>query len=174
MFHLVATFVAFLVWIENTPLAIWVGESQWGFPVSLTLHAVGMGFLAGLQFALGLRLLGAARTVPAMLLLRFYPLLWACAGLSLVSGVMLLSAYPAKALTNPVFFLKLLLIATGLWLAAKPVRSQLLSMTADTTPTSRQRMLGMTLMALWMLTITAGRLLAYTHSVMRANELAGG
>lgn len=169
-----ATFVAFLVWIENTPLAVWVGESTWGFPISLALHAIGMGFLAGLQFALALRLLGAARGVPPSLLLRFYPLLWLAAGLCLISGIMLLSAYPAKALTNVVFFTKLALITVGLWLTTKPVRLQLAAMTLDTSPTTTQRRLGIALLAIWALTITAGRLLAYTHIVMRANELTGG
>lgn len=167
-------FVTFLVWIENTPLAVWVGESQWGFPLSLTLHAIGMGFLAGLQFALGLRLAGAARTVPAALLLRFYPFIWASAALSLVSGLMLLYAYPAKALTNPTFFLKLLLIITGLWLTMKPVRAQLRVMIPDATSTASQRLLGIVILLVWMSTITAGRLLAYTHGVMRASELVGG
>lgn len=169
-----ATFVAFLVWVENSSLAVWVGESRWGFPISLTLHAVGMGFLAGLQFALGLRLLGVARNVPASLLVRFYPFLWSCAVLSLVSGVMLLSAYPAKALTNPVFFTKLLLIVIGLWITAKPARAQLNTMAPNVASTSLQRSLGAALLLIWALTITGGRLLAYTHHVMRANELAGG
>jgi len=170
---LFTTFVAFLVWVENSPLAIWVGESRWGFPLSLTLHAMGMGFLAGLQFALGLRLVGAARGVPAPLLLRFYPLLWASAALCLVSGLMLLSAYPAKALTNPVFFLKLLLITIGLWLTVKPVKAQLGIIVNEAAPTPTQRRLGVALLVIWALTITAGRLLAYTNTVLRANELAG-
>lgn len=169
-----ATFVAFLVWIENTPLAVWVGESRWGFPLSLTLHAIGMGFLAGLQFALALRLLGVARSVSPVLLLRFFPLLWFCAALSLVSGIMLLSAYPAKALTNVVFFTKMALIVVGLWLTTRPVRAQLAALPANVAPDALQRRLGIALLAIWALTITAGRLLAYTNIVLRANELTGG
>jgi hypothetical protein len=162
--------IAVFRWIEDSALGVWVAESTWGFPISLTLHALGMGLLAGGNLAIALRLLGAAPAIPLVGLLRLYPLLWGSAVLSLMSGVMLLSAYPAKALTNSVFYFKLSLIATGLWLLAKPVR-QLLQQGVDT---AVQRRYGAAMLLIWLATITAGRFLAYTHSVLRADELIGG
>lgn len=157
-------------WIEDSALGVWVAESTWGFPISLVLHAFGMGLLAGGNLAVALRLLGVAPAIPLIGLLRLYPLLWGSAGLSLLSGVMLLSAYPAKALTNGVFYFKLCLIALGLWLLAKPVQ-QLLQQGVDTTV---QRRYGAAMALIWLATITAGRFLAYTHSVMRVSDLTGG
>ena len=163
-------FIALLSGIAESALAVWVGESTWGFPISLVLHAFGMGLLAGGNLAMALRLLGAAPAIPLIGLLRLYPVLWGSAGLSLVSGVMLLSAYPAKALTNGVFYFKLSLIAIGLWLLAKPVR-QLLQQGVDT---AAQRRYGAAILVIWLATITAGRFLAYTHNVMRVSDLTGG
>lgn len=169
-----ASFISFLAWIEASALGVWVGESQWGFPLSLTLHAFGMGMLAGGNVVLALRLLGFARSIPPSSLLRLYTLLWCSAVLSLISGVMLLSAYPAKALTNPVFYTKLCFVGVGLYLLARPVRQQLQMMGTDAVPTSRQRALGILIALLWLATITAGRFLAYTHSVLRVDDLTGG
>lgn len=167
-----ATFIDLLTWIENSALAVWVGESNWGFPISLTLHALGMGFLAGGNLAIALRLQGAAPAIALPTLLRLYPFLWGSAGLSLVSGVMLLSAYPAKALTNGVFFFKLALIALGLWLLAGPVRQVLQH--PDEGRLQAQRRFGLLVALIWVSTITAGRFLAYTHHVLRVSDLTGG
>lgn len=61
-------------------------SSLFAFPGILAVHTVGLGFLAGLNGAVDLRLLGVA----------------------------LLLAYPTRALTNPVFYLKLGLVAAAL------------------------------------------------------------
>ena len=51
--------VPFAKWIETTALSAWVKESPslLAFPFILTVHAWGMGLLAGLNGALGLRIL---------------------------------------------------------------------------------------------------------------------
>ena len=42
----------------------------------------------------------------------FFSVMWLGFGINAISGVFLLIAYPTKAFTNPVFYLKLLLIAS--------------------------------------------------------------
>jgi hypothetical protein len=162
-----ALFLTFLNWVESSALAIWVGQSLWGFPISLTLHALGMGFLAGGNLAMALRLWGFAPSIPLPALLRVYPFLWGCAGLSLISGVMLLSAYPAKALTNGVFYFKILLVTSGLWVMALPLRRLLQQEPA----VASSRALALLIALLWLGTIAAGRFLAYTHNVLSVSEL---
>ena len=49
----------------------------------------------------------------------FLPVMWFGFWLNFVSGVALLIGYPTKALTNPVFYLKLALIALGVWLVGR-------------------------------------------------------
>ena len=69
---------------------------------------------AGVNAAIALRLLGAAPGIPPQELRRFGGVAWTGFALNAVSGLMLLIAYPTKALTNPVFYLKMSLIAIGL------------------------------------------------------------
>ena len=46
----------------------------------------------------------------------FARVMWLGFWLNTASGLLLLIGYPTKALTNPVFYMKLLLIAVGMWL----------------------------------------------------------
>src|SRR4029453_999313 len=105
----------FLVWLESTALSEWVNgsPSMLAFPGILALHAIGMGLAAGLAGVVDLRILGVAPGVPLGEFRRFRPVLWGGFWLNAVSGVLLLVAYPTKALTNPAFYLKLVLIAVG-------------------------------------------------------------
>ena len=160
----------FLVWLESTALSEWVtgSPSMLAFPGILALHAIGMGLAAGLAGVLDLRILGVAPGVPLAEFRRFQPVLWAGFWLNAVSGVLLLVAYPTKALTNPVFYLKLLLIAVAMVLY---VRIDRLIRAGDPTDPSTARSLrrfAVTSLVCWGGAITAGRLLAYTYSRLRA------
>ena len=73
-----------------------------------------MGFAVGICLALDLRVLGVAPGVRIAEMRRFVPIVWIGFWVNAISGVLLLIGYPTKALTNPVFYLKLLLIAVGL------------------------------------------------------------
>ena len=106
----------FFIWLETSALSVWVRESPsvFAFPIILACHTVGMGFLAGMNAAIALRILGFAPGVPLAAARRVFPVLWAGFWLNAVSGVVLLIGYPTKALTNPVFYFKLLCVALGL------------------------------------------------------------
>src|ERR1700682_5665637 len=111
---------SFLAWIQSTDFSTWVRESpsEYAFPAILSCHTVGMGLVAGINAALALRILGVASAVPIREMKRFMPVMWFGFWLNAISGVALLIAYPTKAVTNPVFYLKLGLIALAMWLAA--------------------------------------------------------
>jgi Cu/Ag efflux pump CusA len=91
--------------------------------------------------------------------------------INLLSGLALLAAYPAKALTNWVFFLKLALVAAALWVLEQ-TKGELLVATgaATTTVSTRARQLAALSILFWCGAIFAGRLLAYTHSILLASE----
>ncbi len=64
-------------WFEHTDLSMWVrGDSMLAFPLILTVHTIGMGFLAGTSSAIALRILGVARQAPLPVMEKFYPVLW--------------------------------------------------------------------------------------------------
>ena len=160
----------FLVWLENTALSQWVvgSESMLAFPGILALHAIGMGLAAGLAAVLDLRILGVASGVPLVEFRRFQPVLWGGFWLNAVSGVLLLVGYPTKALTNPVFYLKLLLIAVAMVLFVRIDRLIRSSDPAAPATAQRLRRLAVTSLACWGGAITAGRFLAYTYTRLRA------
>ena len=164
-------FDPFFVWVESTALSIWLVESPsvFAFPTVLALHTIGLGLLTGLNTALDLRILGVAPQIPVVAFRRFVPIMWLGFWLNAVSGVLLLIAYPTKALTNPVFYLKLALLAAALCILAAVRRRVLVEATgtAASFPAGVRGLAAASLVC-WAGTITAGRLLAYTYNRLTA------
>ena len=153
-------FDPFFAWLESTALNKWLVESPslFAFPGILAAHTVGLALLAGLNGALDLRLLGIAPRIPPASFTRFLPVMWTGLWLNVVTGLLLLIAYPTKALTNPVFYLKLTLIAAALLI----LRATLRRIRESAQISGTTRVLAVLSLVVWAATITAGRLLAYT------------
>ena len=83
--------------------------------------------------------------------------------MNLLTGIALLVGYPTKALTNPVFYLKLGLIATGLVI----LRAIFRRMGSGQAAMGITKVLAAALLIAWIATITTGRLLAHTHTAVR-------
>jgi hypothetical protein len=164
----------FFLWIEQSGLSVWVRESPsiMAFPFILYLHTLGLALLAGLSVALDFWLLAGATRAPRIATRGYFQVMWLGFGINAVSGVVLLIAYPAKALTNWVFYTKMLLIVLALW-ALEATRREVFQ---DVRPgdtiavTQRARLLAVASLALWVGTIFAGRLLAYTHTILMASD----
>jgi len=160
----------FLAWVESTALSQWVvgSPSMFAFPGILTLHAIGMGFAVGTSVALDLRILGVAPGVPVAAMRRFMPILWAGFWLNAASGFLLLIGYPTKALTNPVFYLKLLLIGAAMALLVRIGRTVFGDAAASDisgqNASPRLRRLAIASLVCWASAVIAGRLLAYTYT----------
>jgi hypothetical protein len=156
-------------WIEHTDLSLWIaGDSMLAFPAILTAHVLGTGFLAGTSSAIALRVLGVARQVPLGRMELFYPIMWVALATNAVSGTLLLIGYPYKAFTNPLFYVKLLLIALAVYLVVKIRNEVLRNPQADKPPTATAWRHARILAGLsWMGLIAAGRFLAYTHTWLR-------
>ncbi len=159
-------------WIEQGAVSTFLRESAVAFPLIVVLHTIGMGVLAGGGAAIDLRLLGVARQVPIAPLRRFLPLLWSALALNIGSGLLLLAAYPTKALTNPVFYVKMTLLALAVWVQATIAARTLTPDAPDTVSPSARRLAALSIF-LWLAAITAGRLLAYTHTRMLVDLKAG-
>ena len=157
------------LWLESTAFSIWMRESPslFAFPGILAAHTIGLGLLAGLNGALDLRLLGAAKGIPPAAFTRFLPFMWLGLWMNVLSGIALLLAYPTKALTNPVFSVKLGLIAAGLVL----LRAILQRAGGAEAPNRTAKVLAAASLLVWAGAITAGRLLAYTCSRLMVDEI---
>ena len=149
-----------LAWLESTAASEWVrgSPSLFAFPGILSCHTVGMGLAAGINAAIAFRILGAAPDVPIGQMRKFLPAMWFGFWLNFASGLGLLIGYPTKALTNPDFYLKLTLIAVGVWLVGR-IRERL-----EQFPKS----LAVWSLVCWGGAITSGRLLAYTYRHLMA------
>jgi hypothetical protein len=166
--------MGFLAWIEQTPLSVWIREAPtlWAFPFILFLHTLGLGFLVGINVAFNLWVLGFAERYPIEPLRRFFPFMWAGLWINALSGFLLLVAYPAKALTDPVFYLKIGLIVIALtqllWMRDELfVRAD----PAVAAPISRRtRLVAALTLFLWAGAILTGRLLAYTYNIMLTGD----
>jgi len=153
-------------WIESSALS----ESLRGsacvcaFPTIVTLHNVGMAFLAGGGVVIDLRIIGFASQMPLKLMTRFVPVMWLAFGLNAATGILLLIAYPTKALTNPLFYIKLSLVALAVWLVYR-INTEILrpSEIDQKFLAAKAKGLAVISLAAWAALIAAGRYLAYTH-----------
>ncbi|MSO84019.1 MAG: hypothetical protein EXQ53_12120 [Acidobacteria bacterium] len=156
----------FLQTIEESGLSTWLRESEspFAFYFVLLVHTFGLALLVGANTVIDLRLLGVQPAIPLAPLKRLFGIMWLGLAINAVSGMLLLIAYPTKALTNPVFYTKLTLVGFAVW-----IMMTLKSRVFDDSHVSEAAIIGLgrTLakwsLVLWIGVITAGRLLAYTY-----------
>ena len=156
----------FLRSIEDSSFSTWLRESDspFGFYFVLLFHTFGLALLVGANSLVDLRLLGFFRQIPVAPLRGFFRIMWIGFGISATTGVLLLIAYPTKALTNPVFYAKLTMIGFAIWILTKLQRE----IFEGTTVTEADIVARGATLAKWSLglfvgVISAGRLLAYTY-----------
>jgi hypothetical protein len=157
-------------WLESTALSTWMRESTsiLAFPGFLVAHAIGMALAVGVNAGIALGLLGVAPGLPTRDMRAFAGVMWFGFALNLASGALLFLAYPTKALTNPVFYLKLFLIVVAMRLfVAIDRRARGVYPSGEDSKT--QRKLAVASLACWGGAVTAGRLLAYTFRRMNVD-----
>ena len=156
---------SFLAFVENTDLSMWIrGDLMLAFPTIITLHTIGMGFLAGTSTAIDLRILGFALAVPLNVMARLFPLMWLALAVNITTGILLVIGYPTKQLTNPIFYIKLTLLVLALYLLVR-IGTELFRMPAidPKALSAKTRVLASASIAAWVMLIIAGRLLEYTQ-----------
>jgi hypothetical protein len=156
---------AFLNTIESSGLSTWIRETEspFGFYFILLFHNLGLGAAVGTSVFVSLRLRGVAPDLPLAPLKKFFTILWTGAWISAVSGMFLLIAYPTKALTNPVFYVKLTLVGAGVWIMLRIEKLVFDDASAsEEVKLARGKSLTAWSFAVWIAAVSAGRLLAYT------------
>lgn len=151
--------------IEQTGASKWLRESDslFGFYFVLLFHTFGLSLLVGANCVVDLRLLGVASNLPLKSMKQLFTIMWVGFALNASTGLLLLYAYPTKALTNIVFYTKLTLIAIAIVTMVK-IKRRVFDDPAlsESEMMMRGRSLAILSLALWVGAITAGRLLAYT------------
>lgn len=149
-----------LIWIERSAFSIWTKESSWALFAFLAVHTISMGFALGTGMAINLRVLGVASRVPLLQLPKLAPAMNVALVFVLISGVLLVIAYPAKALTNPLFYVKLLVLVAA-WLLTR----RLTRFSAG----AGAKLIAILCLLFWAAGLTAGKYLEYTYRVLTAD-----
>jgi len=159
--------LAFLKWLEQTPVALLVRESLWGFQITVALHVLGMVLSVGIVVWLDLRLLGLSmRRIPASIVYRqLMP--WAIAGfiVMLVTGSLLLVAYASDAYENPYFRVKagaLVLAGLNAGVYHQTIERRIAEWDLRPRPPLAARLAGFFSIVLWATVVLMGRMTAYT------------
>jgi hypothetical protein len=101
--------------LEASALGALMRDSYWLYPTANVLHLAGLVLLVGAIGVLDLRLLGAGRAIPVAAASRLLtPIAVAGVVVMAVSGTALFSADARAVSTNPVFQIKMILLAAGL------------------------------------------------------------
>jgi hypothetical protein len=134
----------FTAWLQESALAVWTRESPsiWAYPTVLTLHTVGLGVLVGANAVIDFRLLGFAPRLPIGALAPLYRFMWAGLAINAITGVMLFASDATTKAAQPIFYVKLTLIALALVVTA------LIRRVADPGATSGRRLAALSLL-LW-------------------------
>jgi hypothetical protein len=156
----------FLRWIEETGVSIWAREDPYAYFVLLIFHAFGMAFLVGGGIAVSLRVLGVAAGTKLGQFAGFFPVMWFGAALATASGLGLLVAYPAKALTNWIFVLKFACLLGAALLVRRISREYFPFAARGEVRPASARFCAAAALLLWIGGVACGKLLLYTYSVL--------
>lgn len=151
--------------LQASGLSETLRASVWLYPLVNTGHVVGIALLFGAIVPLDLRLLGGFRAVPlAPLATTLVPVSIAGLLLALLTGTLLFATRPLDYVSEPLFGLKLALLAAAalnaLWLRLDPHWGHL-GAALGVAPRGRWRLHGALSVLLWLGVITAGRLIGY-------------
>ena len=171
-----AMMIDLLTFLEGNELSVFIREFPlvFGFPTILFLHTLGLAMVAGVSIAIDLWILRGATAGAQLQLAGLTKTMWLGFGINLVSGVALLLAYPAKALTNWVFYLKMALVLIAVYIAVRINRELLSRDSASGAAVAMAfdvRRWAVASLLIWAAAIITGRLLAYTYNVLFAYEL---
>jgi uncharacterized protein DUF6644 len=153
-------------WLANTSWSIALHESRYAFLVVLTIHVLTLSVFVGTSLMIDLRLLGVAmiRVPASQVIERLVP--WSAAGLILMmtSGALLFYAAPLVRYQNIFFRMKMATLVLALlnaWLFHRTVYRRIADWDRDAVPPRAARLAGGLSLILWVVIITAGRMMAY-------------
>jgi hypothetical protein len=155
----------FLLGLQETPLATWVRESDWGYPIVLTCHAIGMALVVGPVLAFDLRVLGYAKKIPLDWFAAPFAIAWCGFAINFVSGILLFITNASVFIGKWAFQVKLLLIvAAGIatWLLSARIAAEARLDAPGAISPPRHTRTALLSIAFWLGAIVAGRIIAYT------------
>jgi hypothetical protein len=151
-------------WLEGTPLALLVSESDLVYPLLLSVHIIGLATFAGLLTVIDLRLLGGLATMPFVGMRGPMRLAWFGLVINAISGVALFASQATVFVENTPFLVKLAMITLAAF-SAMIIHKRLNREAADWDTAGQAghstRAVATVSLAAIAAAIVAGRLIAY-------------
>jgi len=154
----------FLTWLEETSYSDWILTSAEGWPLMLTIHAIGLALIVGIVFAMNLRLLGFYSTIPITALYDFLRVAWIGIVLNVVTGLSIFMTQAVSYVHSVPFGLKITFIILGianLVYTQKTLRREAASWQAAGAVPGKGILLAASSLLFWILAVVTGRLIAY-------------
>jgi hypothetical protein len=158
----------FIHWLSLTVASQSIQKIFWIIPTVQIVHILAISVVVSSMAMFDLRLLGIAgtRNSIAALSKRFMPWLWVALVVLLLSGSILIIGEPDRALGNPAFELKMVLVVTAILVTLSFQRILRKDLAVGATELAPRHLLAAKLtggisLLLWVSIVVAGRLIAY-------------
>lgn len=148
----------FLYALEDSSLGQVIASSLWGYPIALSLHALGMAVLVGISAMLALRVLGFVEDIPKTAILPYWRLAQAGFVVNLLSGTTLFVGSASTLAFNWAFYAKLCCLFVSLTLTWRMVN---VAYRAEADAPGSHRLLAGSALCAWTATIVFGRIIGY-------------
>jgi hypothetical protein len=144
------------MWYEEGPVGIFIRESLWGYPITLSSHAVGMATVMGVVVVVCMRVLGFASKISIPAFDKLLVVGWVGFIINLISGLILFAGTASTYFFQGTFQLKIGAILTG-----GILMKFVLGAVRDNKPAVTQKILAFACIACWTVGMVTGRLMAY-------------
>lgn len=151
-------------WLETSPLAMWIGGSLWGYPISLSAHSVGMAIMVGIVVMVDLRVMGCFPSLSMTGMRTAIKVAWCGFVVNVISGFALFTSQASYFSMHKAFLIKIvaiLLAAINAFILQKMLKANAQNWDAGEAIPAKAKQLAMSSMALWLIAVIAGRLIAY-------------
>jgi len=157
---------AFLQWLQNLPLAVFVHKTAWAFTTVEVVHVFAVSLVLGTIAIVDLRLLGlaSAKRPFAELSRQVLPFTWAAFVIAVIAGVLLFISRPTEYVATPAFWIKMsLIVLAGInmmifeFITVRSVQEWNVG-----APPPPARLAGGLSIACWVLVVFFGRLIGFT------------
>lgn len=151
--------------LEDTTLAIWVGESLWGYPIMLGMHVIGLAVVVGIFVMLDLRMLRVIRGLSFKGFRTLLRLAWIGFLFNALSGSALFASQATMFVESMPFLIKISAVLSGVILGVLIQRRLKVRAAdwdiADANIETSAAVLAVLSLVCWIAAIFAGRLIAY-------------
>ena len=156
--------MGFLSWLEGTAYSEWIVAGLLGWPLMLSMHAIGLAAVVGIMFAISLRMLGLFKPIPYTGLGALLAFGWVGIIVNAFSGLSLFMAQATFYITSAPFLVKITFVILGianLHLTQRALREEADAWQASGSVSRKGTWLAISSMVYWTLAVVCGRLIAY-------------